>query len=212
MKKLSIALVVAALVALTAATASADVWRGTEYDFVDLIDYWTLDRQPAGATQQFGEVDSVLIGQNLPLSYTHTITGFVIPDEYLVTEAWLELDFTNDTTDESLQIPFTNIYLYDFREYVQVGFDGNVWHDLGEVDDGYYPMDLEVIVGVELLNLDGTLNVTINVSNPGCTATAWLDHSVLYGNVSVVPVPGAVLLGVLGLSAAGIKLRKNRAA
>lgn len=30
----------------------------------------------------------------------------------------------------------------------------------------------------------------------------------LLDNVSVVPVPGAILLGMLGLSAVGIKLRK----
>ena len=44
--------------------------------------------------------------------------------------------------------------------------------------------------------------VEINGNNPWCTQ---IDDI----SVTVVPVPGAVLLGLLGLSAAGIKLRKH---
>lgn len=194
MKKLSIALVVAALLALTSGIASADTWNGVDYDFVDMIDTWTILGIPGW--------DAMPIVEGTPLTYTHTISGYLIPDEYLVTEAWLNLDFTNDSTDKVT-------ILWDNREYVEVGYDGTEWHDLGEVGDGQYVL----IVGIDWLNDDGKLDVTINVTNPGWNpATAYLDHSVLYGNVSVVPVPGAVLLGVLGLSAAGIKLRKNRAA
>jgi len=56
---------------------------------------------------------------------------------------------------------------------------------------------------------DGILDVTVKVWNPTGVATAWLDHSVLYGDLVVVPVPGAVLLGILGLGAAVVKLRKR---
>ncbi|MDI9433028.1 MAG: PEP-CTERM sorting domain-containing protein [Planctomycetota bacterium] len=199
MKKFSIALVVACLMALTAGTVSADVWRGTEYDFVDVIDYWTWDGEPGG------NFDTVLITENNPLEYQHDITGYGVPGEWLVTEAWLELDFTNDFSDSYW---YGVIVKWDHREYVEMVFDGSEWHDIGEVDDAYY----EVVVGIEWLNDDGILDVVVTVSNPLGTASASLDHSALYGNLEVVPVPGAVLLGVLGLGAAGMKLRRRNAA
>lgn len=199
MKKLNVAVVIAALVALTGATASADMWNGVEYDFVDEIDTWTV----LGV-----QMDSRPIVEGLDFSYTHTVDDFVIPDEYLVTEAWLNLDFTNDETDEVIRGRFGGIIL-DNREYVEVAWDGSAWHDLGEVGPGQYTL----AVGIDWLNDDGELDVTISVSNPGWNlGTAYLDHSVLYGNVARVPVPGAALLGVLGLSAAGMKLRRRSAA
>jgi len=51
----------------------------------------------------------------------------------------------------------------------------------------------------------GTYTLGFGICNDGDSE---LDSYMGVDNVSVVPVPGAVLLGILGLGAAGIKLRK----
>lgn len=186
--------VVVVLAAMMSGPASADLWRGTDYDFVDVIDDWTFLCLPSGAA---------LITQCSPLMYSHDITDEGVPDQYQVTEAWLELDFTNDLTDGYGSV-LCGLVRWDYREYAKVAYDGSDWVPIGEVDDGYYPLVLDI----DWLNDDGILDVTIKVRTPLGTATAWLDHSVLYGNVAAVPVPGAVLLGFLGLGYAGMRLRK----
>ncbi|NLX20778.1 MAG: hypothetical protein GXY55_03780 [Phycisphaerae bacterium] len=216
MKKRSIALVVAALLALTAATASADFWD--DYDnqpnqFVDRIEYWTLDGQAAGATQNLGEFDSVWIDEDNPLNYTHAISEFDVPDDYLVTGAWLNLDFTNADIGSlgfELLDPDGHQSWYDNREFVRFAYDGSGWIEIGEQDDGQHTHN--VIADLGLLNDNGQLAVTVVVHNPLGTANIGLDHSILYGTVARVPVPGAALLGVLGLSAAGMKLRRRKSA
>jgi hypothetical protein len=212
MKKLSIALVVAALVALTAATASAD-----PYNFEDMIDGWSYSSSEGWYPDPDAPSNSsAWIFEGSPLSYQHDITDSVdFGAGHKVTAASLELDFTNDGTDDVFE--FMGTVFWDYREYAKIGFDGNGLEDItdfpdDDLDDGQYML----VLNIDWLNDDGLLDVTIDVYNDfggvlGGTATAYLDHSRLYGT-AVVPVPGAVLLGVLGLSAAGIKLRKNRAA
>ncbi len=211
MKKLNIALIVAALLALTAATASADLWD--DYDaqpnqFVDRIEYWTLGGEPGG------NLDSTPITENDPLIYTHTITEFDIPEEYLVTEARLNLDFSNP--DGLLNLEGDGFDLdggwfwnpYDNREFVRFAYNGSAWVELGEDDGEQYDLYLDL----GLLNTDGSITVTVGVWNQLGTGDVWLDHSIFYGTVEAVPVPGAALLGVLGLSAAGMKLRRRKSA
>jgi len=49
-----------------------------------------------------------------------------------------------------------------------------------------------------------------SIANPGVfTGTFDSSTNTLTGTVTVVPVPGAILLGILGLSVAGVKLRKS---
>lgn len=211
MKKLNIALTIAAFVALTTATASADTWD--DYDsqpnqFVDRIEYWTLDGQPGGIW------DATPITEDTPLTYTHTITEFDIPEDYLVTGAWLNLDFTNP--DGLLGLEGDDYDLdgwwifdpWDNREFVRFAYNGSAWVELGEDDGNQYDLYLDL----GLLNTDGSLTVTVGVWNELGTADVWLDHSIFYGTVEAVPVPGAALLGVLGLSAAGMKLRRRKSA
>jgi hypothetical protein len=190
-RKSVIAGMVAALVACAGGSASADLWNGAEYDFVDM----------------WGAVGggALRIREGQPLTYSHDITDEGVPQDYRVTEAWLDLGFTNDSGDCVWRLCGTVVW--NGREYVQVGYDGADWHSLGEVDNGQYSL----VVGIDWLNDDGSLDVAVEVTNQAWnTANACLDYSVLYGDLEAAhaPVPGAVLLGLVGLSLAGWKLRR----
>jgi len=165
-------------------------------DFVDMIDYWGVLNW-----------DSVYIGENRPLEYTHDLTGVVDFDKYKVSEAYLELDFTNDV-DDGHGSKFFGLIKWDFREYVEVAYDGSGWVDLSEVGNGQYDIKL----GIDWLNDDGMLDVTIDVSNGLNTASAWLDHSKLYGKVAAVPEAGTLALFGLGLAGIGAVRRRRTAA
>lgn len=186
-----VVLTIVTLIVSMSTTASADM-----YDFSDKIDSW-------GPLQ----VDAAWIGQEHPLSYTHDLNqkvDFAAGDK--VVEAYLELDFTNDASDD-YGSEFFGLIKWDFRENASYAYDGSGWIAIGEVDNG----DYDLVLDVDWLNDDGMLDVTVGVSNPLGTATAWLDHSRLYGTAEAVPVPvpAAGMLAMLGMSVAGVKLRKK---
>ena len=194
------AVITVALAVITSGSASADTCQ-----FEDMIDCWTLtcDGWVPDVGPNADPYSAALITQCTPLSYTHDLTDVVDFDAgQLVTEAWLELDFTNDLLDG---YHYGKWVKWDNREWARVAWDGSAWVELGEIGSGQY----ELLLDIDWLNDNGELDVTIQVCNPLGTATAWLDHSRLYGEVSCVPVPGAVLLGMLGLGAAGMRLRKR---
>ena len=216
-KKYLMIAVVTALLACLGSSALAEMYNGQDWHFVDKIDTWSEWNDAGLSAWGSGEGAVVWIYEGTDKTYTHTIDGFSIPDEYLVTEAHLELDFTNDDSDSfNLEWSWADWALvppYDCREYVRLAFNGSEWIDIGEQNNGEYLYDLYVYL--DLLNENGSLDVAIQAYNyvDGIfnTADLSLDHSVLYGNVEAVPVPGAVVLGMLGLSVAGARLRKRRA-
>jgi hypothetical protein len=121
-----------------------------------------------------------------------TDNGFPHPLEY-VTSATLTVWLYDDYYDPSY--PTSALY-----EYATVIYDGTEWN-LGEVGNDDYGHSITA----SLLS-DGLLNITVKSTG----GDFYFDQSKLCVNTcySAVPVPGAFLLGMLGLGAAGIKLRK----
>lgn len=160
------------------------------YSFSDMIDEWTVNVPILGDIQ----VGARPITTFYPLTYTHDIrdsVNFGAGDH--VTSATLQLDFTNDIP--CLEMLFPSL----FAESVRVAYDGSVWHNIGNVDNGQY----EIILNTSFLNDNGLLVVTIEVTE-GCLGTAWLDHSLLYGTAEHASVPEPETLMLLGIGMLGI--------
>jgi len=213
MKKFNITVVIAALVALTAATTSADMYPKT---VTDVIDTWGL----------LG-VDAAPIIEGAPLTYFHDLNQEIDFVTEYVTQATLALDFTNmgeDGYTEQVWV-WTGFFqghwedgeyvtVPGWEEYVTLHYDevNGTFVELGEIDPENEPVG-GLVLNVDWLNDDGKLDVAISVWNYGILpASISLDKSTLTASVEAVPVPGAALLGVLGLSAAGMKLRRRKSA
>jgi hypothetical protein len=76
----------------------------------------------------------------------------------------------------------------DVINAINVGFNPDLYYDGGDAYDGWTEPSLRI--GIHVQGIDGPW---------GC------DQSDTY---ILTPVPGSVLLGMLGLSVAGLKLRK----
>lgn len=105
------------------------------------------------------------------------------------------------------------------QDMVSIQDTGGIWHDLGYLNDMGYYTNFNYYPGAG--NPDQPLTTTVFALDP-----SWFDTS-LPAQVSIesawgaeietstltvqrVPVPGAVLLGALGLSAATCRLRRRR--
>ena len=194
--------IAAALVAVMGSPVSADL----TYTFTDTIDFTSQDLQvnPYWSTGDSpGNGKMILEGQDF--SYEHNINDLVdFAAGDLVTDADLTLDFHDDDPADQIKLK-KGIIVDNEEEWVRVGFDGSSWVDIaGEVDTGLYSL----VVDIGWLNDGGVLGVTVGVwNNPLRTGDVYLRSSTLSGT-AVVPIPAAVLLGILGLGAAGWKLRK----
>jgi hypothetical protein len=216
MKKLMTFLFGAALIIVWAGSAGA-----ASYKFSDMIDKWDM-----GGFQ----FDAAYIDQGRPLSYKHDLNQEVdFGRGDMVTEAYLELDFTNDRWPfgrlphlrEAGPDSYGSINLWnhriewDFREFATYAIgESGTSYDIGEVDNQSYS---GLFLNVDWLNDDGELDVTVSVHNPLGSASpwnplgranAWLDHSRLYGTAEMggqaapVPEPSTIMLmgvGLLGL-------------
>ncbi|HPC96809.1 MAG TPA: hypothetical protein PLU87_17825 [Sedimentisphaerales bacterium] len=214
MKKLNIPVVIFALVALAAATASADIYPKT---VTDVIDTWGILR-----------IDAAPIIEGAPLTYFHDLNQEIDFVTEYVTQATLALDFTNMGPDGYTQTVWIQtgrwpwqgywddeyVLVPGWEEYVTLVFDEETGQlvQLGEIDEDNEPVT-GIVLDVDWINDDGKLDVGISVWNYGILpAGISLDKSTLTATVEAVPVPGAALLGVLGLSAAGMKLRRRKSA
>ena len=166
-----------AFILITAAVASA-----ASLGFESKIDNWRpLDTSAAW------------IGPCGPLGYSHDLSTVIdFTGGQRVTQAWLELDFTNDFDDSKGKVwAFRGWFHYDNREFAFVKADGHEWEGLGEVDNGRYVLPIDPA----WINDDGVLDILLAVRNSRGTATAWLDHSRFYGFYSdeILPPPDPIM-------------------
>ena len=111
-------------------------------------------------------------------------------------------------TDVTLTVNASDIDPLDDLVYVYFNDKNSVWHELGTIGDGDNPFPLNP-TWLDDVAVYGRLYLTVQNAPPWDDwwwDTAMINTSTL--EVDVVPVPGAVLLGILGLSVAGVKLRK----
>ena len=196
------------VIAIMSSVVSADPYPRT---VTDTIDHWNRNGtnwawEPGDGARR----ENLRLREGRPKTYTHDLTDLVDFETEFVKEATLDLDFTNMGPD-GICTPCGTITIPGWEEWVSLVFDDDIasWINLGEIDRDNEPVE-GIVVGTEWINDDGKLDVRINVFNYGCKpATISLDKSTLHATVCQVPVPGAALLGLLGLTTAGVRLRRR---
>jgi hypothetical protein len=180
-KKLILA---AVLTICMAAVAQADMFNNN-------IETW----------ETYGGGGTIFIPSQYPsgwFEYEHTLLNSTpsvdIVAGDIVTNATLTLGFIFDNK------PYTT-------QYTATSLEGSAWTLQGTTNPVVIPN-----INIDWLNTDGVLSVRISVSATNYPAGVDLDYSRLCGDytpATVVPVPAAGLLCILGLGAAGLKLRKT---
>ena len=126
--------------------------------------------------------------------------------QYWNGSSWVALPATEPGAADPLWNKFWRGSKYGYDFGWTEGSGGNVQTSYGIG----FASTSQLIIGSPLL-ITGTKSFSFNTTDYYYSINDW-DNNTVYTDFemsgTVVPVPGAVLLGILGLSAAGIKLRK----
>jgi len=132
------------------------------------------------------------------------------------TTATVKIDiFGKVTVDNVLKATFTNGTFGFFMDTTTAN-EGIFYSDTGLNTDGFDHMRAYQGKGTDVVQIGSTLPgvwltnefVLAWEDLSGGGDKDWNDMALMVESVTPVPIPGAVLLGILGLSAAGIKLRR----
>ena len=152
------------------------------------IDVWVNTSGPTGSQAQLGGVNTSLgdpLDYKTAYLYTQFVTGALATSTYATYDYSTGLTSTRDTDAEQLQLAIYHIE-QEIPGSLAIGSKAKAWYDEAVA------AAWTDIGDVRVLNMTQTNSPTVQLQDT------------LY----LVPVPAAVLLGMLGLSVAGIKLRK----
>lgn len=168
-------------------------------DLIDLNDFFTdpsVTVLPDGSAATLAEdpiFSPVLLSNDPFLGDPEVISPVVIGKNHLLSFDWMFDEPAGSNNDDEF-----GAFVIDASTGLSAGPAYEFF--TSETGSGTVSFDLSGLVG-EWLGLQFQLSAL-----PGDLG---LDSTVTISNVEAVPVPGAVLLGLFGLSVAGMRLRKH---
>jgi len=190
---------------------------------VDLLDsYWSIGSTGQSASTMiveysankditsFGVYDAVTPSTQVTIFAGSDVPGWIVGQAVLAISAFG--DVAIDAVDTGVDFAGNN-----FGFFIQLGPNGATFYSDSSLNAGGLDhMYAYQGKGTDTVQVDPSIAAGVWTQNE--FALGWEDQSlgdfdfqdivVMVESVNPVPVPGAVLLGILGLSAAGIKLRR----